>query len=171
MVVHEGSPVRKTRHELCALLNGAFDVQNQFRFRIVRLQGSDIIKQAAETLLFAVLAEIVLADSSSVVDLLVQISSLLNTQEGTDGLYELDGALLGDFVVLELDFAEEGIVHFVQNGHETIVAYVLLNLELSGIVHRIVPEHPVVDVVLDDFHLVSAETIVVVLPGQQLIEL
>lgn len=171
MVIHEGSPVRESGHKLCALLNGAFDVQYQFRFRIVRLQGADIIEQAVETLLLAVLAEIVLADTSSVIDLLVQISALFNTQEGTDGLYELDGALLGDSVVFELDFAEEGIVHFVQNGHQTLVADVLLNLELAGIVHRIVLEHPVVDVVLDDFHLVAAETIVVMLPGQQLVEL
>ena len=32
VVIHEGTPVREPRHEFGALLNGAFDVQNQFFF-------------------------------------------------------------------------------------------------------------------------------------------
>lgn len=64
MVIHKRPPVRESRHEFGALLNGAFDVQNQFFFGIVWLQGSDIIEQAPEALLLAILAEIVLADSA-----------------------------------------------------------------------------------------------------------
>ena len=58
---HKRPPVREPRHEFGALLDSAFDVQNQLFFGIVWLQGSDIIEQAAETLLLAILAEIVLA--------------------------------------------------------------------------------------------------------------
>ena len=100
--------IREPRHVFGALLDSAFDVQNQLFFGIVWLQGSDIIEQAAETLLLAILAEIVLADSACIVDLFAQVSALLNTQESTDGLDEIDGALLGNFVAFELDFAEEG---------------------------------------------------------------
>ena len=115
VVIHKGTPVREPRHEFGALLNGAFDVQNQLFFGIVWLQNSDIIEQAPEALLLAILAEIVLTDSACVVDLFAQVSALLNTQEGTDALNELNSALLGDFVAFEFDFTEEGFVSNLSN--------------------------------------------------------
>ena len=133
MVIHKRPPVREPRHEFGTLLDSAFDVQNQLFFGIVWLQGSDIIEQAAKALLLAILAEIVLADSACIVDLFAQVSALLNTQESTDGLNELDSALLSDFVAFEFDFVEEGFVSNLSNTKPIRKNYGKLLKRLGGL--------------------------------------
>lgn len=171
MVINEGTPVREIGDVLRALLDGTSDVANERGFGIIWLQSTDIIIQTAKTFFPAVLTDIVAANPCRVTDCFVQISSLLDVEEGSDSFHELDGALFCDFVVLELDLAEISFVHFVQDGHKAIVADVLLYLEVASMIQGIVLKHPAVDIVFDDFHLIAAETFVVLFPDKQLVEL
>ena len=171
VVVHKSPPVREIGDVLGAPLYGALDVKDDLVFGIVRLQGAGVMVKAAEALLPAVLANTVAATSGCVSNCFVQLSSLLDVKESSDGFHELDGAFLGDFIILELDLAEVCLVHIAQDGHQAIIADVLLDLKITGTIQCEVLKHPAVNVVFDDFHLVAAKAIVVVFPSHQLVKL
>lgn len=77
VVAHKSTPVRKIGDVLRALLDCAYDVANESRFRVVPFQRTDIIIQPAETLPSAILADNIATDSFSATDSFTQFSFFL----------------------------------------------------------------------------------------------